>query len=373
MKLKIELHEIGINYSGLLCSSNFYSDVYPKIHRTQKGDVWIDSPNVRLTFEEFVDRGQYGALAICTRQQIMDGKALEPEYVFAKIPARPLLAKDSLLWEACVQIIIRKTLQNAGIPNGAPRVRDIFEMTDGTIGYTMDIIMGAKSFDSLLKETGEADFPRLIVEGIFQVASMISILERELGFNHRDLRAANLLCRSIGDGGGGGGSSAVTVGDSNNIVVWEELSEAGSKNSFRRFEITVQPTLEFTLIDFSFTCFGNCKDCGSFRLNGHVYNPLDPCPKPGRDMFMFLAFLFAEFGDKIRYELRRLFKKWLHRGYGIDLPLTVAKPGRGLYAYLKKNGLRGDKWIYHVAGNKKLRAIANTNAAKVVADLHSIL
>ena len=360
MKLKIELNDIGIDYCGNICNSNFFTDVYPKIHHTHNNDIWIDSSDVYLVFEKFIDRGAYGALSICRRYRgIKRVHTEEYELVFAKIPARPFLSRDSLFWEACIQMIIRKTLMHAGFSNGSPRVRDIFELDDGTIGYTMDIIFGSKSFDNLLANSSKKDFSRLIIEGICQVASMISILQRKLGFNHRDLRAANLLCRDVGE------QDAQNMKFSN-LIVFDE-------NDINRYQyLKVHSALEFTLIDFGFTCFGDCHDCGRFCLNGRVYNPLDICPKPGRDMFMFLAFLLAEFGDKMDSNLRRYFKKWLHASCGVELPLSVAKPGRGIYQFLRRYGLKADKWIYFIAGNKNIISIRSTNALNIVRNLQEM-
>jgi len=369
VKLKIDLNDIGINYCGSLCSSNFFTNVFPQIHHSHKEDKWIDNSNVSLIFEDFIDRGAYGALALCRRLTHGDSGKIVDELVFAKIPARPFLTRDCLFWEACIQMIVRKTLTKAGFKNGAPRVRDIFELRDGTIGYTMDIIIGAKSFDVKLRDSDKNTFLQLIIEGIFQVASMISILQKELGFNHRDLRAANLLCREI------------EKNTPTKIIVWDEETEvnwqpsesfSNEKRSERKHDIEVHSNMEFTLIDFGFTSFSKYQDCDGFRLNGHVYSPIDPCPKPGRDMFMFLAFLLAEFGNKMNSELRKYFKKWLHTSCGLELPLRIAKPGRGIYQFLRKYGLRGDKWIYFISGNVHLSQIRPTNAIKVVANLQGL-
>lgn len=362
MKLKIYLNEIGIDYIGSLCDSNFFADVYSKIHHSHNENKWIDNSGVCLFFEEFVNRGGYGALALCRRISCADGRQ---ELVFAKIPARPFLPRDCLFWEACIQIIVRNTLARAGFKNGAPRVRDIFELSDGTIGYTMDMLVGSAPFNVILRDSDQNKFVNLIVDSIFQVASMISILQKELGFNHRDLRSTNLLCREI--------KSDLPK----KIVVWEEKRGdaepgTGTNKKVKQFEFEIHSDYEFTLIDFGFTCFGTCKNCAGFRLNGHVYNLNDPCPKPGRDMFMFLAFLFAEFSDKMDSGLRKYFKKWLHPSCGIDLPLRIAKPDRGIYQFLQKYGMNGDKWIYYICGNTNLSEIATTNAIKVVANLQEI-
>lgn len=336
--------------------------MYQKIHHSHKENKWIDNSDICLIFEEFVNRGGYGALALCRRISCTDGSQ---ELVFAKIPARPFLPKDCLFWEACIQIIVRNTLTRAGFRNGAPRVRDIFEMSDGTIGYTMDMLVGSAPFNVRLRDSDQNKFVNLIVDSIFQVASMISILQKELRFNHRDLRSANLLCREI--------HSDLPK----KIVVWEEKRDDGeaglsTNKKIKRFEFEIHSDIEFTLIDFGFTCFGVCRDCSGFCLNGHVYNPKDICPKPGRDMFMFLAFLFAEFGSKMDSGLKKYFKKWLHVSCGIELPLRIAKPGRGIYQFLKKKGIRGDKWIYYICGNTNLSEISTTNAIKVVNNLLEI-
>ena len=355
MTLKIELYEVGIDYKGNLNDSQFYENVLPKIHRSQNEKYWIDTSSVKLQFVEFIDRGNYGALALCKRESQKDGSS----WVFAKIPLHPVKSGESLLWEACIQILVRKTLARHGFSNGAPRVRDIFELQDGSVGFTMDIIMGAEALDLKLHAASEEQFPVLVLEGIVQIASMISILQKELGFNHRDLRASNLLCRKIESG-------------PRNLIVWDENVVLNKKNEkYRKYEITIQPTMEYTLIDFGFVCFGkSCVRCTPlFSLDKSAYTLDDICPKPGRDMFLFLAFLLAEFNKKIDINMRKLLKKWLDPGYNIVLPISVAKEGKGLYKFIRRYGVLSDKWIYFISGNKKIPMFSSTNASKILMDL----
>jgi hypothetical protein len=229
----------------------------------------------------------------------------------------------------------------------------------------MDIIIGAEPFDTRLNAAKGEDFNHMIVEGIIQVASMISILESELGFNHRDLHAANLLCRPV-----------ETV--ERRLIVWDENNtptKSGNVKKYDGYEIQIRSLFEFTLIDFGFVCFGKCPNgcCPPFYLNKKIYSDNDICPKPGRDMFMFLAFLLAEFNSKMKTKLLKYFKGWLDEGLGIDLPLTVAQPGRGIYKFIKKYGINADKWIYLISKHDKIKKIKGTNASKIIHDLQRTL
>lgn len=281
--------------------------------------------------------------------------------VFAKVPIHND-SYNTFLWEACVQILVRNTLDKHGFPNGAPKVMDIFYLKDGRIGFTMEIILGSETLDRKLKKVNCNEFSQIVTEGIIQISSMISILERELGFNHRDLKSANLLCREI----------VQSNRKIKKMTVWDE-NDTAAKSSFRRYEIIVQPRFEYTLIDFGFVCFGKCFKCFnySFNLSSKLYSLDDICPKPGRDMFMFLAFLLAEFDQKIEQPLRKYFKKWLKNGYNIELPLYVAKPGKGLYTFIRRVGTESDRWIYFISKHPKIISIPDTNAIKLLNDLQS--
>lgn len=361
MGLKIELNNIGINYSGNITDSKFFSEVGEKIHNTHNGVDWIMSEKVCLVFNEYMDEGNYGSIALCTRRDMQTG---EVTLVFAKVPHQFRTNKINLLWEACVQILVRNTLEKYGFNNGAPKVRDIFKLSDGRICYTMDIILGAKPLDTRLRGAFDKEFDYMIVESIIQVASMISILEIELGFNHRDLHAANLLCRPV-------------TSVERKLIVWDEnpnSTKMDNAKSFNRYEIQLNSAFEFTLIDFGFVCFGKCPKgcCPPFFLNRKIKGD-DICPKPGRDMFLFLAFLLAEFNSKMKTSLLRYFKEWLDVKLGIELPLSVAEPGRGIYKFIKKYGLSADKWIYLIARHEKIRRIKGTNASKILYDLKRTL
>lgn len=336
-------------------------NVSSKIHNSQCGNVWIDSSNINLIFEEFVDRGYYGALALCIREDRNTG---QKNYVFAKVPIdkyTQLDTNNSFLWEACIQILVRKTLERHGFKNGAPRVLDIFRLKDGRICFTMENIIGSKALDIILENVESTVFSNIVTEGIVQMASMISILEKELGFNHRDLRAANILCREISP-------------EMRKLVIWDEKANIESKNSmttsYKGYEIKIKSTYEYTLIDFGFVCFGKCKNgCNNFSLKQNVYDKLDHCPKPGRDLFMLLSFLLAEFDSKMNPELRKYFKKWLDPSIGIELPISVAKPGHGLYKFIRRYGLKADKWIYFIVKHRDIRSLSSTNAIKIIEDL----
>jgi hypothetical protein len=119
---------------------------------------------------------------------------------------------------------------------------------------------------------------------------------------------------------------------------------------------------DVSFIDFGFSCIGieDGKGGGSIRA-GKVYDETDPCPKEGRDMYMFLAFLYFYTHRKLSTELEGLFEKWLN----VD--------GCTMTSFLKSASSPKEKrevmdWIYKITGEPRVIRL-QTTPERIVRDL----
>ena len=227
-----------------------------------------------------------------------------------------MMAGKSLLYEACIQQIVRDPLDRAAFPKGAPRVVDVFRLLDGSICFSMDLIQNAKPLSDLLPPV--SDLTPLLLDILLNLTAMLAHLEADIGMNHRDLKPSNLLVET-------------------HEPRPRTLRVHGTSYS-------VLSSITITLIDFGFSCIG---DVGTGKADvaiGDVYGSGDPCPKRGRDLFMFLAFLYMECGKRIAPDLRRLFGTWLQNGK------------TGLLSKLETYGHEFDQWIYFITGNEQVAA-----------------
>jgi len=219
----------------------------------------------------------------------------------------PLLPGKSLLYEACIQQLVRLSLDRGGFPNGAPRILEVFRLLNGSVSCSMDLVRNAKPLSDLIASCTE--LTPLILDVLLHVSAMLAHLETDIGMNHRDLKPSNLL------------------------VETHEPRERVLCVEGRPYRILSPHTI--TLIDFGFSCIGEL-------AIGDVYGSADPCPKKGRDLFMFLAFLYMECGRRIAPDLRRLFGQWLQNGK------------TGLLSKLDRYGHEFDQWIYFITGNERV-------------------
>jgi serine/threonine protein kinase len=180
----------------------------------------------------------------------------------------------------------------------------------------MDLVRNARPLSDLIAAT--ADLTPLILDVLLNLTAMLAHLEADIGMNHRDLKPSNLL---------------VETHDPRTRL----LTVSGTVHR-------ILSTHTITLIDFGFSCIGNSVTQKADVAIGDVYGLADPCPKRGRDLFMFLAFLYMECGTRILPDLRRLFGQWLQNGK------------TGLLAKLETYGHEFDQWIYFITGNEKVAA-----------------
>ena len=170
--------------------------------------------------------------------------------------------------EAVIQWLCNKSLIQYSLGDHCPRVFDIFSRSSG-LWFSMSPIYNAPILDAYLCSLPRWGHPvnengTAILTIISQIAMCCFVLERTIGFNHRDLKPDNILIK--------------TDAVKQHSLTWPTC------------DITVASSPTAILVDFGFSCLGPGRDPWIQAGDG-VLPPLDPCPKVGRDIFMLLVFL----------------------------------------------------------------------------------
>jgi serine/threonine protein kinase len=248
---------------------------------------------------------------------------------------RPIVSGKSLLYEACIQKLVGDSLSSIGFPTGAPQLFTIFKLRDESVCFAMEQINGAITLDKYLESAPASLISNIIIECLLQLSAMTWYLDNTIGINHRDLKPSNFLIVE----------NATPLRKVINVE--NEILEIESKYSL-------------TFIDFGFSCLGSTDSHISDISLSSVYSKEDPCPKEGRDMYLFLAFLYIDFYERLPRKLLALFESWLNI------------PGSNICNFMKKNKEYAKKWIYFMAGNENIKKF-NSSPYNIVKDLQALI
>jgi serine/threonine protein kinase len=322
----ISLDSIGIKEQGCLRDPKWlYNIVTPCSQSILNQYLYIDTKTERLQYLKNVAHGKFGYI---------DSGYYETNTgridVYMK---RPIIAGKSLLYEACIQKLVGENLSRIGFPTGAPQVISVFRLRDNSVCFAMEEISGSMTLDKYLESTPVTNIPNIIVDCLFQLSAMIWYLDSALGINHRDLKPSNFLINSHEP-------------KRRILQIEDEIIEIESKYSL-------------TFIDFGFSCLGSTETHISDISLSTVYSKTDPCPKEGRDMYLFLAFLYIDFHSKLPQTLLNLFESWLHI------------PGSNMLGFMQKDKKHCKDWIYYIAGNENIKKF-NSSPCKIIKDLKTI-
>jgi serine/threonine protein kinase len=323
----ISLDSIGIQAQGCLRDTNWLNSLtISSRHSIFNSEVYIDLPTEKLTAIRNVAHGTFGNIDLALYNS---GTTSTEVYI-----KRPIIPGKSLLYEACIQKLVGEQLSTIGFPTGAPRVVKIFKLRDNSICFAMEQLTGTMTLDKYLEIT-DSPIHRVIIDCLLQLCGMLLYLDETLGINHRDLKPSNFLILEHD-------TPVRKV-----IVIENEIIEIESKYSL-------------TFIDFGFSCLGSTETQISDLSLSNVYSKTDPCPKRGRDMYLFLTFLYIDFHSKLPSNLVKLFESWLHI------------PGSNLIQLMKKDKNYAKKWIYFIVGNDNIKQF-NCYPQKIIKDLQSFI
>ena len=255
--------EIGLDWSGTLENLSSVSQARCAF-ATADGRLKEFTGNHRcfLIVEDVIADNTMGKLAWAKRY-IKRGD----EYVDYLVK-RPVLQKHSKQ-EAVIQWLVNKSLSLHNLGDHCPTILDIFIMSK-TTWFTMVPVYNAPILDVYMNSLSTWGSPHVnngltILKIIAQIAMCCCVLEREIGFNHRDLKPDNIMIKT----------DTVTP----HSLRWKD-----------EFEIQVAASPTAVMVDFGFSCLGP-GTTPWIQAGDGILSPLDSCPKVGRDIFMLLVFL----------------------------------------------------------------------------------
>lgn len=250
---------------------------------------------------------------------------------------RAKVVGNTLLHEALIQHVVHRSLVRGGFPKGAAKVYDIIGLEDSSVCFTMEPMKGT-NLQVLLEGSVGFKFAKLVIETIIYVSAMLCHIMNDIGMNHRDLKP-------------------------NNIIIIERERPLDIVLSVGKLKFTLTSHFEISFIDFGFSCIGidGGKGGGSLRA-GKVYDEEDPCPKEGRDMYMFLCFLYFYTHRKLSQEMDGLFSKWLN----VSAECRMTDFLRSAVTLKEKREIMD--WIYKITGNPEVTRLQTTPEA-IVRDL----
>jgi serine/threonine protein kinase len=242
---------------------------------------YADNSTIRckLDYKQIVNQGQYGLIHRAIRTCQSHASTL----VAVK---RPRSIQLSLQPEAILQSLCSSLTEQYGLSNSVPKVHDLFLFANET-RFSMDYVEGVNYVEFLTSHWSEELFLNLIL----QLCFILYVLEKEIGFDHRDLNAENIWIRTT------------PKPQIYTLILDGTL-------------YTLSLQYQVVLLDFGFACVGDL----STRMNrlslGGVISALDPCPKDGRDMYKILNCLLSQpniymrLSPKLRDEFKERMKPY---------------------------------------------------------------
>jgi serine/threonine protein kinase len=253
--------EIGLNWKGSL--ETLSSVAHAKCSfLTADGKLKGHTGKERceLIIENVVADNTLGKLAWAKRSS-----STTIEDVLVKRPSSQHHTKQ----EAIIQWLVNKSLSKNGLGAHCPKIYDVFSMSS-SLWFSIEPVYSAPILDTYLKSIPTWSKPSnengiVLIKILAQIAMSCFVLEKTIGFNHRDLKPDNILVKL-------------------------DAFKAHTLKWNNELEIYVAPSHTAIMVDFGFSCLGPGK-VPWIQAGDGVLPPLDPCPKVGRDIFMILVFL----------------------------------------------------------------------------------
>ena len=253
--------EIGLNWKGSL--ETLSSVAHAKCaFLTADGKLKAHTGKERceLIVENVVADNTLGKLAWAKRSH-----SSIIEDVLVKRPSSQQHTKQ----EAIIQWLVNKYLSKNGLGAHCPKIYDVFSMSS-SLWFSIEPVYSAPILDTYLKSIPTWSKPSsengiVLIKILAQIAMACFVLEKTIGFNHRDLKPDNILVK--------------LDAFKSHTLKWKD-----------EIEIHIAPSHTAIMVDFGFSCLGPGKTPWIQAGDG-ILPPLDPCPKVGRDIFMILVFL----------------------------------------------------------------------------------
>ena len=323
----ISLAPIGYPIEGCLRNPSWLRSVQiPCQQSIINPMLYIDHSDETLTCIKTMAHGAFGYIDWATYR-----KDKKEQNVYIK---RPILPGKSLLYEACIQQLVAERLAEIGFPHGAPRVLRLVSLRDQSIGFAMEPIHGACTLDRYLESIPASSLSNVIIECILQLCAITWHLDQRIGINHRDLTPSNFMVVEH--------PPQIKI-----LTIENEIIELSSSRSL-------------TLIDFGFSCIGSIETHIAELSLSTVYPASDPCPKDGRDLYLFLGLMYIDYYTRLPSQLRTLFESWLQQ------------PGSNLCSFMRRDKDSSKKCLYFMVGNDRIKRF-HSQPMRILKDLEAFL
>jgi serine/threonine protein kinase len=282
--------------------------------------LWLNLySRVVLKKEEEVHRGGYGILTRCVREEQAWRSADATWHIVShkKVYLKESFKQVSFREEALLQKLAQETLASVRLAAAVPPVLDIFIEPSGFVVFTMECYDDYTILSNAIKNSSVKECE--LREIIFQIAFFLHVLTDRVGLNHRDIKTSNILYKSI---------------------------ESQQKSlSYGGFTFNFASQAEVALVDFGFSCAGLAVGEPALLKAGIYYGAKDPCPKTGRDLYLFIGLLLR---DLYLFELKGQEKliEWLEKRLWL--------PGMDVVGFIKKYLTKEPDWLYFLAGDSSL-------------------
>jgi len=323
----LSLESIGIKAEGCLKQPAWVHRVSIPCYQSIFNQLaYIDLPTMKLTCIKNTTHGTFGFIDLASYETETTVKD-----VYVK---RPIVVGKSLIHEACVQKLVGESLARIGFPTGAPPLVKLFSLRDQSVCFAMEPIPHSMTLDRYLDSAPTASFSKILVDCMFQLCAMIWHLNHIVGMNHRDLKPSNFL-------------------------IVEHENPVNKILTVENEILEISSSYALTLIDFGFSCLGSTSTHQSALSFSRVYSSLDPCPKDGRDLYLFVGFVYIDYHDRLPAAMRTLFESWLE------------SPGGNLCRLMRKDKENSKQWLYFIAGNEQITEF-HTTPNQIIKDLQNI-
>jgi serine/threonine protein kinase len=277
---------------------------------------YIDLPDKKLIFVRTVAQGQFGWIDLAHYETRRCSKEV---YVKRPIPGK---GTEKTVYEPYIQQMVHQGLARFGFPNHVPCVLEVFRLRNELVCFAMEQVEGGITMDTFLNTYPSDDLSDILVEILYQVIMMIWFMNDGLGVNHRDLKPSNFLLRIMDEPM----TYSFVVDGLDSRVEWTS-----------RFHLS--------LIDFGFACVGALHTRRAHVSLSMVYSERDPCPKDGRDVYLFLGYLYGDYFKRMNSVLRGWFESWL------------AIPGVDFCGFLRRGRDDSKQWLYYLTGSEQIHQL----------------
>ena len=209
----------------------------------------------KLVYNTIINNGQYGLI-----QNVIRSPSIQATHLAVKRPRSPQMSLEP---EAFLQALCSTITEANGLNGAIPKVYDIFIFAN-EVRFTMDFVDGINYIQFLQLHWSETFF----LNSILQLAYILYVLERNIGFDHRDMNP-------------------------NNIWIRTKPQPQTYTLNIEGVHYRIAFTHQVVLLDFGFACIGDGVTRVTRLSLGKVIPHIDTCPKDGRDMFHILNHLLT--------------------------------------------------------------------------------